>query len=120
MCGDVEKKKLSPPESLYGNLGQEQGTKSRFNIGQSDCDTFIYKIFGLHIQLLAHSSPNSWNFLNVESEQGVIVILTEMTFGSHPRVGADGQETQPCDWRFGTFREGRGAGGLINCQWPIT
>lgn len=29
--------------------GQGQGTKSRFNVEQSDCDILIYKIFGLHI-----------------------------------------------------------------------
>lgn len=38
-------------------------------------------------RFLAHSSPNPWNFLNVENGKGILFV-NEVTFGKLTSVGA--------------------------------
>ena len=47
------------------------------------------------IVLLAHSSPNPWNFLRVENDLGVFCCVNEASFGKHLRLGIDYQWDQP-------------------------
>lgn len=60
------------------------------------CDTVIYKIFGLHLQLLFHGSRNPWNFPSDENDKGVFCYVNEVSW-KHLRMGAHCQENQPCD-----------------------
>ena len=56
------------------------------------------------VALMAHSSPSSWNFLRVESDQGVSCCVNDVSFGKHLRLGVD------CQWDRPVIRPpGRGA-----------
>ena len=70
--------------------------------------------------VFVHSPPNSWNFLSVESDQGVIYEWGD--FWKHLRMGACCQENQPYSYRLALSlisRKGRGAEGWIHHHWPM-
>ena len=66
---------------------------------------YFSQIFAHRLHFLAHSSPNPWNFLSDKSNGIVFGLLSSvpentsenMTFGSHPSVGAGCLENKPSD-----------------------
>lgn len=69
------------------------------------------------------SSLNTWNFLSVESKEGIFRYVIEVTLEPHLRMSAGCQWSQPSNWRLRIFSrhltswKGRGAGCGINHRW---
>lgn len=69
------------------------------------------------------SSLNTWNFLSVESKEGIFRYVIEVTLEPHLRMSAGCQRSQPSNWRLRIFSrhltswKGRGAGCGINHRW---
>lgn len=51
----------------------------------------------------AQSFSNPWNFLSVESKEGVFCYVNEVTFGKQLSLRAGCQWSQLCDEKVGTF-----------------
>ena len=55
---------------------------------------FLY-IVGLCPHCLAYSSPNSWNFLSVESNNSISCYVNTVTSGPHLRMELIARRTKP-------------------------
>ena len=51
----------------------------KYIFGPSDDQIYFSFILGLNPQFLAYCSPNPWNFLNVENDNGVFCCVNEVT-----------------------------------------
>lgn len=51
-------------------------------------DIVIYKILGFHLQFLALSCPNPWNFINLGSTRSVFYYVNEGDFWTPAKVGS--------------------------------
>lgn len=86
---------------------------------------YLSYIFGLHPQILAHSSQNLWTFLSVESDWSVLFCeWCDFWKASKDRDRLPRESTMWLEgWNFqfhpSVSGERKGAGGWLSHQWPM-